>query len=61
MNRDGTGVRRIGNASQVEYPSPDGKWTAYTKDDGLYVLEVATAGERLLIGGPATRQLEVWQ
>jgi Tol biopolymer transport system component len=57
MNADGTKVRKIADGKIVTNPfiSPDQKHFAYTKEVqgkwGLYVYEIKSGNERLLIGG----------
>jgi len=57
MNADGTKVRQIADGKIVTNPfiSPDEKFFAYTRESegkwGLYIYEIKTGKERLLIGG----------
>jgi len=57
MNADGTKVRKVADGKIVSNPfiSPDEKHFAYTKEVdgkwGLYVYEIKSGRERLLIGG----------
>lgn len=57
MNPDGTKVRKIADGKIVTNPfiSPDEKYFAYTKETegkwGLYIYEIKSGKERLLIGG----------
>ncbi|MBK7392300.1 MAG: PD40 domain-containing protein [Chloracidobacterium sp.] len=57
MDADGTRVRKVADGKMVTNPfiSPDEKHFAYTKEVegkwGLYVYEIKSAKERLLIGG----------
>ena len=57
MNADGTKVRKMADGKMVTNPfvSPDEKHFAYTKEVegkwGLYVYEIKSGKERLLIGG----------
>lgn len=58
MNLDGSNVRRIGDATPAlrGLRSPDGRFAAYEKNEGavsgIYVVEIATGQERLVIGSP---------
>ncbi len=57
MNADGTRVRKVAEGKTVTNPfiSPDEKYFAYTKEVegkwGLYIYEIKSGKERLLIGG----------
>lgn len=57
MNADGTKVRKVADGKIVTNPfiSPDEKYFAYTKEVegkwGLYIYEIKSGKERLLIGG----------
>ncbi|MGB7202460.1 MAG: DPP IV N-terminal domain-containing protein [Pyrinomonadaceae bacterium] len=57
MNADGTKVRKVADGKIVTNPfiSPDEKYLAYTKEVdgkwGLYIYEIKSGKERLLIGG----------
>jgi Tol biopolymer transport system component len=60
MNPDGTNVRRITGGETVETPtpSPDGRYFTYAKEvagvSGVYVYDIATRTERLVISGRDT-------
>ena len=57
MKSDGSNVRKIVDGTMVSDPniSPDGKFFAYTKEVnkkwGLYLYDIKTGKERLLVGG----------
>ncbi|MFN0139562.1 MAG: TolB family protein [Pyrinomonadaceae bacterium] len=57
MKTDGTEVHKVADGKMVTNPfiSPDEKYFAYTKEAGgkwgLYVYEIKSGTERLLIGG----------
>jgi TolB protein len=57
MKKDGSAVRKVADGSIVREPiiSRDGKYFAYTKEVnkswGLYLYEIKSGTERLLIGG----------
>jgi Tol biopolymer transport system component len=56
-NTAGSGVRRIASATEVPEPevSPDGRWFAFVRNNGIYVREIVTGAERLLISGQKPR------